>query len=254
LKKYLLLLILLLIPSIIYSQPEITFGINSGYLIPLQELNGDMNDSSDRVNTYEMKSGLSFGAEGKYFLGKNRNLGLILSLDYCLFSNSEPYVSAYGNNVKRTLSTFNIGTGAEYDFIPGGRINPFIGISANYHIFNGDFEFTYEGYTLKSELETAKRYGVSAGFGVNFEIKKSIGLVIGGKYHMANLFGKDYDTTLHPANTYRLDDNEHIYISTLTTTTIEAKNISYLQFTLGVTISFNQPTKKDKFVRPKDSR
>lgn len=243
-RKKLFILVILSSISLLYSQPKFTIDVNSGYLIPMQELKGDMKDSSDRVNTYEMKSGYSIGAEGKYFFGINRNLGLVFSLNYCLFSNSEAYVNAYGNNVKRTLSTFYIGAGTEYDFIPGGKINPFIGASINYHIFNGNFEFTYGSYVYKSELETAKRYGVSAGLGLNIEIKKSLGLVLGGKYNMANLFGKDYDTTRSTANTYRLQDNEYIKINTLSTTTIESKHISYFQLYLGVSYYFDLPKKK----------
>jgi outer membrane protein W len=251
-KKLLFILVMLSSASLLYSQPKLTVGITSGYLIPMQELKGDMKDSSERVNTYEMKSGYSIGADGKYFLGKNRNLGLTLSLDYSLFANSEAYVAAYGNNVKRTLNTFNLGLGAEYDFIPGGKIDPFIGASVNYHIFDGDFEFTYGSYAYKSDLETAKRYGVSAGFGINIALKKSMGIVLGGKYNMANLFGKEYDSTRVPANTYRLEDFEHVLINNFSAATIDSKHISYLQFYLGVSFYFNQPKKKEKLIIPKN--
>jgi len=244
LKKYFLLLLIVLNPSLNYSQPEIIIDFTSGFLLPIQELKGDMKDSADRVNTYEMKSGYSIGAEGKYYFGKGRNLGITFSLEYVLFSNSEPYVSVYGFDVKRNLNAVNFGLGAEYDFSPGGKINPFIIAGITSHIFNGNFEFTYGNYIYKAELEAAKRYGAAAGLGINVELNKSFGIIVGGKYHLANLFGKEYDTTEVPASKYRLQDNEYVYISSLTADNIESKHISYLQFYLGVSLYINQPKKK----------
>ena len=72
--------------------------------------------------------------------------------------------------------------------------------------------------------------------GVDVKLSKNVGVVIGGKYAFANLFGKD--STESTSTTYGLNDKE--------TTTMKARKMAYLQFYAGVSFYFGQ---KKKYVK-----
>ena len=226
-----------------YAQPQLKINLYGGYNLPMPDLKGDIKDSADNVNTFGMKMGYGFGADGKYYLGKKRNVGITLDLGYQMFSNSEDTVNGVGKDVKRKLNAFNFGLGIEYAFMPKGKVNPFFGAEFTGHMFSGNGEATVAGVTTTADMESASRFGAAFGFGADFQLNKSIGIVVGGKYHLANLIGKDFDTTNPGTNKYRLLDKEYTYTVGSTSTTIAAKNISYLQFYLGVSFYLNQPKK-----------
>ena len=222
------------------AQPQLVIHVTGNYNLPLPDLKGDLLDSADLVNTLGMKMGYGFGADGKYYLGKKRNVGITLSLGYQMFSNSEDTSQFLGSNIKNKLNAFNFGLGVEYAFMPKGKVNPFIGVEFTGHMFSGNREQTIAGVTYTADLESASRFGAAAGFGIDFKLNKSIAIVVGGKYHLANLIGKDFDTTSAGVNKYRLNDKEYTYTIGTTSYTIAAKNISYLQAYLGVSFYLNQ--------------
>jgi hypothetical protein len=76
-----------------------------------------------------------------------------------------------------------------------------------------------------ADMESAVRFGARFGAGVDVKLSKSIGIIIGGRYHFVNLFGKD-STTTNTATTYGLNDKE--------TTTMKSKKMAYLQFNAGI--------------------
>jgi outer membrane protein W len=232
-----------------YAQPQLTFHIKGAYNLPLPDLKGDLNDSADNINTLGIKNGFGFGADGKYYLGKKRNVGITLDLMYNMFMNNEDTVNNLGRDVKNKLNAFTVGLGVEYAFMPKGKVNPFIGVEFTGHFFSGSFEFTGldtagNSTTQTYDMKSASRFGAALGFGLDFMLSKGIGVVVGAKYHLANLIGKeapDSTTTLN-ANEYMLIDKEY----TVGTTTISSKNISYIQPYLGLSIYLNQPKKKAK--------
>lgn len=223
----------------IFSQPQLKINLKGGYNLPMPDLKGDVNDSADRINTFGMKQGFGFGADAKYYLGKKRNLGITLDLMYNMFSNSEDTVTGLAKNYKGKLNAFTVGLGIEYAFMPKGKANPFVGAEFTGNFFSGNTEFTVGSTTTTANLKSASRFGLGLGAGVDIALNKNIGIVVGAKYHMANLIGKDTVTST-TANEYTLIDKEY----TVGTTTIKAKNINYLQAYLGVTFFLNQPKKK----------
>jgi len=225
-----------------FAQPQFTIHLKGGYNLPMPDLKGDILDSADLQNTFGMKLGYGFGADGKYYLGKKRNVGITLDLGYQMFSNSEDTSQYLGSSIKNKLNAFNFGVGVEYAFMPKGKVNPFIGAEFTGHIFSGSAEGSRNGVSYSSTLKSASRFGAAFGFGLDFQLNKSIGIVVGGKYHLANLIGKDFDTTSTSTTEYPLNDKEF----TIGTTTIAAKNISYLQAYLGVSFYLNQPKKTAK--------
>lgn len=246
-KKLVALLIILaaclsLNNSTTFSQPQIKVHVTGGYNLPLPDLKGDLNTAADS-NTYMMKQGFGFGADAKYYLGKKRNVGITLGLGYQMFSNSSDSSTATGlTNVKGKLNAFNFGLGVEYNFMPKGKTQPFLGAEFTGHFFSGDAEGTILGTTSKRTLKSASRFGVAIGGGLDFKLGKSVGAIVGVKYHLANLLGKAYDSTGLATTEFALDDKEH----TMNGATVSAKNISYIQMYAGVSFFFNEPKKMVK--------
>lgn len=232
-----------------YSQPQLTFHIKGAYNLPLPDLKGDVNDSADRVNTLGIKNGFGFGADGKYYLGKKRNVGITLDLMYNMFMNNEDTVNGLGKDYKNKLNAFAVGLGVEYAFMPKGKVNPFIGLEFTGHFFGGSVEFTgvdTSGATtsFSRDYKSASRFGIAAGFGLDFKLSKGIGIVVGAKYHLANLIGKEGPDSTVTVSTTEIPIWDKEY--TIGTTTVSSKNISYLQPYLGLSIYLNQPKKKIK--------
>lgn len=223
------------------SQPQFTIHLKGGYNLPLPDLKGDINDSADRMNTFTINQGIGFGADAKYYLGKKRNVGITLDLMYNMFSTSEDTVNGFSGAFKNKLNAFTVGLGIEYAFMPKGKANPFVGAEFTGHFFSGDVEFTNAGTTTTSTLKSASRFGLGIGAGVDINLSKSIGIVIGTKYHLANLMGKDSATST-VAGEYTLIDKEF----TAGTTTIESKSIAYLQLYAGVSFYLNRPKTKTR--------
>lgn len=218
-----------------FSQPQIKVHVTGGYNLPLPDLKGDPLDSADRVNTFGMKSGFNVGADVKYYLGKKRNVGLTLSGAYNSFSSGE-FTTTGATNIGK-MNIITIGLGAEYAFMPKGKTNPFLGLELTGNFFSGNFKTTPTGGTeTEATLKSASRFGLAIGGGLDFTFNKSIGAVVGVKYNLANLIGKDSATST-TTNEYALVDKEF----TVGTTTISAKNISFIQIYAGVTFAFNHP-------------
>jgi outer membrane protein W len=233
-----------------FSQPQLTIHVKGAYDLPLPDLKGDMLDSADQINTLGMKLGYGFGADAKYYLGKKRNVGITLDLGYQMFSNSEDTVGGpglvfSGKDVKTSLNAFNFGVGVEYNFMPKGKAKPFIGAEFTGHILSGKITGSpLTGNQNELTMKSASRFGAAFGAGVDIAFNKSIGMVIGAKYHLANLIGKEgLDTAVVGSSTeYQFVDDEF----TVGGTTFEAKNMSYIQAYLGVSFFLNQPKKTVK--------
>lgn len=231
----------LIINNSTFSQPQFVIHLKGGYDLPLPDLKGDMLDSADQVNTLLQKQGFGFGADFKYYLGKKRNVGITLDLGYQMFSNSEDTVNGVGKDVKNKLNAFNVGLGVEYNFMPKGKSRPFLGAEFTGHFFSGKIEGSpLLGNQNELTMKSASRFGLALGGGVDFAFSPSVGAVVGIKYHLANLIGKDFDTTVTSNTEYALNDGEY----TAGTVTFASKNISYLQFYAGVSFFLNSPKKK----------
>ena len=242
---FVLLAAFLSINNVTFSQPQLIIHLKGGYDLPLPDLKGDLKDSADRVNTLGMKQGFGFGADAKYYLGKKRNVGITLDLMYNMFSNSEDTVDGLGKDVKNSLNAFTVGLGVEYSFMPKGKTKPFLGAEFTGHFFSGKLEGSpLLGNQNEITMKSASRFGLALGGGVDFSFSKSVGAVIGVKYHLANLIGKEEpDTTATPSNNeYQLVDKEY----TVGTVTIPSKSISYIQLYAGVSFFLNQPKAKPK--------
>jgi opacity protein-like surface antigen len=225
-----------------FSQPQLKIHVTGGYNLPLPDLKGDLPPTSvDDSNSYAMKNGFNVGADAKYYLGKKRNVGITLSLAYHMFMNSYDVPSSSpATTYKPKINMFTVGLGVEYGFLPKGKANPFIGAEFTGNFISG--KLTYDPqptgvpeYTIKS----SSRFGLGIGAGVDIALNKNIGIIVGAKYNLSNLIGKEYDSTVTVGSLeLPLNDKEN--------GSVKSKNISFIQTYLGISFFLNQPKKVAK--------
>lgn len=228
-----------------YSQPQLKVHVTGGYNLPLPDLKGEQTFTTIEKDTYGMKSGFNAGADVKYYLGKKRNVGITLGLTYNMFSNNvDSTVAGTTYNQKNKINIFQAALGVEYNFMPKGKTQPFLGLGFTGNFFSGSSKTEPlptggVDYTLKSE----SRFGIKVGGGLDFKLSKSVGAVIGFDYNIANLIGKSYDSTTVLGQTeFPLNDKEY----TVGTTSFKSRSISYINIYAGVSFFFNEPKKVKK--------
>lgn len=233
--------------SVTYSQPQVVIHVTGGYNLPLPDLKGDYTIdslggfSTTDSNSYLIKSGFSAGADFKYALGKKRNLRVGLGLTYNMFNNNQ---TSGSTTAKIKMNIFQVAAQVEYAIMPKGKANPFIGLDLTGNFFSGSTDVTRDTSSASLTLKSASRFGVGIGAGLDIAFSKSIGAVIGVKYQLANLIGKEApDTSATPSTTeYTLSDKEY----TMGGVTHSAKNISYINLYAGLAFFLNQPKKTMK--------
>ncbi len=228
-----------------FSQPQLKVHLTGGYNLPMPDLKGEQTFTTIEANTYGMKSGFNAGADVKYYLGKKRNVGITLGLNYNMFSNNvDSTIGGTTYSQKNKINTFQAALGVEYNFMPKGKTQPFLGVAFTGNFFSGSQKLdpVLTGYT-ETTLKSASRFGVKVGGGLDFKLSKSVGAVVGFDYNLANLIGKDADTNFVLGQTeFPLNDKEFTYGGT----TYKARSISYINFYAGVSFFFNEPKKMKK--------
>jgi hypothetical protein len=233
-----------------YSVPKAAIHFHVGYTMSLPDLKGEFPtdiQSGKDPEPYFVNNGFNFGADGKYYLDKKSTFGLILSATYSMLSSGDKGVNDQDTGGaslgigtwRRNMNIVTIGLGVEYDFAPKRPANPFVNAQFTTNIIGGKTTFDASGGTVPSSsksLTTAIRFGTMFTAGVDVKLSQKVGLVIGGRYHMANLFGKD--STANTTSEYGLNDKE--------TTVEKSKKIPYLQFYAGISLYLGQPTRKVK--------
>lgn len=224
-----------------FAVPKFSFHVNGGYTLCLPDLKGDYPadiNSGKNPTPYFVKNGFNFGADGKYFVDKKSTFGIMLSLNYSMLSSGDIGISdsTFGTGTWKTkMNIFTIGVGAEYDFAPKRPANPFVNVQFTTNIIGGSTSFSQSGGSIPSSsanMTSAVRFGAMFGAGVDVKLSKRIGVIIGGRYAFANLFGKD--TTANTSTTYGLNDKE--------TSTMKSRKMAYLQFFAGMSFYFGQKT------------
>ncbi len=225
-----------------FAVPKFVIHVHGGYTLALPDLKGtfpaDLQSGKNPV-PYFVKNGFNFGADAKYFVDKKSTFGVMLALTYTMLSSGLIGVndSSIGiGTFKTDMNLFTIGVGAEYDFAPKRPANPFVNVQFTTNIIGGKTTFDQSGGNIPSYSGTmisAVRFGATFGAGVDVKLSKNVGIIIGGRYAFANLFGKD--STTGTATTYGLNDKE--------TTTMKSRKMAYLQFYAGVSLYFGQKSR-----------
>ena len=239
-----ILLAVLFAVTNINAQPQMKVHVYGGYNVPLGNLAGNSNWATNTApDRYAyMKSGFNAGADFKYFLGKKRNIGLLLNAAYNSYNTGDLSLLGGSYTTKFTLNDVRIGIGAEYDFMPMKKANPFVGIDLTGNFLSGKETFSSGG--TDNTLNSASRFGLAVGAGVDIMISKTFGFVIGAKFDFMNLIGKQDSASIGTlaANTYGLNDKADTEMGTA----VNAMNFMDFQIYGGVTFAFGQPKKMVK--------
>ncbi len=252
------IIIALFVSQSAFSQSnKLNFALFGGYSVPTGDLKGDIFFNGGSSNTYFQKSGFNFGGAAKYSLDRMGALQLVLSLDYNGFSNSADTTETFsdGENgtttashsgkVKMNILSANIG--AQYNFMPNHKVNPFVNVDFTNNFFSGDASqnttSTTGGVTTNTtytaNLKSAWRGGLQFGAGIDYAVSPNIGILVGGNYNLANLIGKDSASSTSLTE-YTLMDKE----TTIGSVTTAARSISYLQIYAGISIYMNRKIMK----------
>ena len=233
-----------------YPVPRFSFHLHGGYTTTLPDLKGDFpgdltgNPPKNPI-PYFVNNGFNFGGDFKYLLDKKATFGLILTATYSMLSSGDKGTTALDTNSilgigegtwRTDMNIITIGVGAEYDFAPKRPANPFVNVQFTTNIIGGKTKFDRSAGNVESysaDMTSAVRFGAQFAAGVDVKLSRNIGVIIGGRYHFANLFGKD--STSNTATTYGLNDKE--------TTTSKSKKMAYLQFFAGISFYFGMKPK-----------
>jgi opacity protein-like surface antigen len=234
------------------SQTKYNITVFGGYSMPFADLKGDFPDTLgtslpdfNKAGTLLTKSGFNIGAIGKYCVDTLGKARITAGFNYNSFSGSKDYKRTGGTlTYKNKVNIFTISAGAEYNFLPKKKFDPFIGLDLAVNFFSGNIIASGDSsYTIQRKTEN--RFGVIANAGLDIKLNKSIGAVIGIKYSLSNLIGKKTDI-INTGNNTPVIDIEETGSSTLNelglndeeSSTNRSKSIYFLQIYAGLSFYF----------------
>ncbi|MBS1494519.1 MAG: hypothetical protein JST55_13470 [Bacteroidetes bacterium] len=226
----LLAVIILFAASQSYSQmlpvPKVTLHVTGGYGMPTGNFKQDVPTDS-RADAdyfpYYTKQLINFGADGKLALGTRGNFRVTLGATYNMFSNDVTALlrPAQGQagvavNFKPKVNVMSIALGGEWAFAPTQKVNPYVGLGLAANFFSGKFEFGQSVYVKGAQrsgpmdMKSETRIGVILDAGADFRLSRTVGAILGVKYHFINPLGKGADdpSEIGP-NEIDLGDMEH---------------------------------------------
>lgn len=237
--KTFLIVLILFLASEAFAQPNTTLHFTGGYSVTMGDMKGEFGSTQATFtanadsNTYFMQDGFNFGLGIKYSPYKNRGLKVIGSISYNGFSQNKEYTEAADPvKVDLALRVFTFSTGLEYSRITRtSRINPFVNAEFTANFFSGNYSETYQiADAVSYSLKPASRYGFQFGGGADFVMGQRLGLMLGVKYNMANLIGKE--STGDVAKEYGLNDKEGV----VNNVKYYTRKINFLQIYAGITL------------------
>ena len=232
-----------------YAQPKVILHLTGGYSIPSADLRGTYPGYPEIApSAYFMNSGFNFSVDGKYYINKQRSMGITLGLSYNVFSTDDlgGNTDEFGNpyTVKNNIYLFTVDMGLEYCFAPKAKINPFVGAEFAVNLFNGSSTPSRGSSVLT--LKPSTRFGVNFGGGIEWHIGQTAGLVLGVKYDLANLIGKKDTTESKSGKDYTLVDAAY---TDVTGKSESSRSIQYIQLYAGVSFYLWAPKPKKIILR-----
>lgn len=244
LKQFLIIFILIAAVNTAFAQPTATVQFVVGYSIPLGDYSGTFGETRDQFthngnpdsNSYFMKPGINYGIFVKIPIRKRSPLSIKGGVAFNIFSQSKEYIEGTGSvTVDLKQSLFVISLGSDYDF--GGRkskIKPFLSAEISGNFFAGSYSENYVDSTESLSLNPVFRLGINAGAGLDFKLHHNIGFLVGAKYSIANIIGKNYKDDTRTK--YNLNDAGH----SKNNISIPSRTITYLQIYGGLSFYFGR--------------
>ncbi len=194
----------------VYAQ-KVKLNVIGGYSMPMGELKGEYpTDIGTNPAKYYTKAGFNVGGIGKFYFDKKNSVGVTLSVLYNNFSNSVDNAFLTEKNAKFKVSAVETGLGLEYRVPLKGWIVPFVGAEFTANFITGSYSTTniYDAVDEYS-MKTATRFGMNAGLGFEFLAMPNVTFVVGAKYQMFNMLGKDTTFSNLGQKEYGLNDKEY---------------------------------------------
>lgn len=232
------------INNISLSQPSATVQMIVGYSLPIGDLKGNFGETRSTLtgngnpdsNTYFMNSGINYGIFIKIPVSKKSKFNINGGVAFNIFSNSAEYNEGTGSvTIDLKQSILGVTLGSEYNFATkNSKVNPFIGAELSLNFFSGKYVEDYIDSTETLTLNSAVRGGINISAGVDFVLHNNIGAVLGAKYSIANLVGRDYKEDTR--RNYNLNDKSYVNGNV----SYPAKSITFLQLYGGVSFYFGR--------------
>ena len=189
------------------------------------------------------KWGFNIGAVGKYTVDSLGHARVTGGFNYNSFTGSKDYSRPNGTRTyKNRVSIFTFSAGIEYNFSPKKKVNPFAGVDLAANLFSGKIEASGDTLIIL-DRRSETRFGIIATAGVDIRLNKDVGIVIGVKYSLANLIGKETETVVTTTSNPNFDDEEggtlvfeEIPLNDAETSSNRSKTINYVQFYVGLSI------------------
>jgi len=226
------------------AQPKFTLYVTAGYSQPMGDFNNGfgLHDTVPSSWPYMMRSGYNIGVTGKYAVNKDRNIKIVLGLNYNGFKNwgdlevttdnGSGFTSTDIVQFRPKVAVLELSLGGEYSFKPKETFNPFVGLDFTTNFFSGSFQSNPSSNFQRSQLKAETRFGLNIGGGVDYMISKYVGTVLGVKYSFANLIGKGAESDV---------ESYQVALNDGSNGNQDARNISYFQFYAGVSFFFQDP-------------
>ncbi len=238
-RKILLLFILsaIILTGKINSQPVVTVSLTGGLTVPLGVLYSRFGDTYNSFapktdETYYMTGGFNYGVNFKNGIGKKRMFRFTGELNFSVMSQSKDYDTG---TIKLRQSFLSIGFGGEWNLAPRrGWFNPFVGAEIDANFFSGNLQQVLLSTTNTYTMNSTVRFGFALGGGMDIQFHQSVGVLVGIKYFMANVFGKKSENAT--GTTYGLDDGQHGFAGV----SYPARNINVLQIYGGFSYYFGR--------------
>lgn len=191
--KFALIVVLLFISQVLFSQVKISVGPSLGLTIPSGDYSGTTIDFYNGAK-YGLGSGINFGV---VFKAKLPVLRIRAAINYSSLSNSGNSETDKPNSfveVKQSLLIFS--AGPEFGFnVPSSPITPYAGIDLLFSSLSG--ETSFQGVSRVPSgtysMSGATRIGIGLGAGAEFHFGKKYSLDLGLRYNLINLLGKKFE-------------------------------------------------------------
>lgn len=177
-----------------YSKPSWTVGFGPAWNLATNDAYGRANYSTNAQvlrDNYGMRWGVGGYIFGKYSPGKTKADRIYLGFDYKGMTNTD--FESDANKTSFDIITFD--AGYEYVFYGTYGFRSYYGIGLTGNLISGEFIPQNPTATnLKRNIESTFRVGMEIKAGLEFVLnnsKKNLGINVGGRYNLTNLFNAD---------------------------------------------------------------
>jgi hypothetical protein len=222
--------------------PVVTLQLSGFYNIGLMDLAANDNtvfSKNDFVagRDYGTRYGIGVGVIGKIAVQKKGFFRIVVSANYNRFQSN--FIISESPEGRVYYNVFSGGLGIENNFIPDGRLKPFVGFEIVPSIINGNATLTTDSADFNVKIRNNFRIGLAANVGFEYAFNNNVGLNLGIKFTHANLFLKESKASPGPDEIYLNDQKV-----TPNLPYAGWKQFFYTSFFTGVNYYFGMKNKK----------